>query len=401
MKLTLALLQFIRDSRGEKTIEVTLKSGRLQASASVPHGKSRGSGEVFLLAPEKAKSKMKEIKGALLAGRDFRSQKEFDQFLLKLDGTKDKRRLGGNVILGLSLAFARLEAAEQGIELYEYIAKQVRSSSGMVRDRFPMPKPLFNVINGGLHSASKQRRLIFQEFLVIPQTRTFAEAFLQGQKFYGILKQALYRRFGQRQISLGDEAGFSVPFMNDEEALQFLAHLIKAHRLPFRLGVDAAATSFKELKVKHAWGVDEYIRLAKKFHLIFLEDPFGEDDCRSFRELTAALKREKLKTLVVGDDLTTTNPRRVREAAGKKAGNAFIMKPNQVGTITETLEAVREAKRRGWAVVASHRSGETRDYWIADMAVAVGAWGIKAGAPATPYRLSKYRRLLRIEKSLF
>ncbi len=366
--------------------------------------------------PEKAKKSFPALAQKII-GRDFRSQAVFDRFLIALDGTPDKHKLGGNVMLGLSLAWARLKAQERRMELHQYIQREMRDEKlEMRKKKFPhltshVPYSFFNMLNGGAHATHPQSRLSFQEFLVIPEARDSRTAFVLGKKFYGLLHRALIKRFGKKNIRLGDEGGFSAPFRSDEEALDILASLIKKHHLSLHLGLDCAATAFSKSPAfanaaagrqmaNRKWQVEDYVRLVKKYNLLSVEDPFGENDGEGFRKLTAILARYHSPTLVVADDLTTTNPRRIEWAANRKLATAVIIKPNQIGTLTEAIQAVSEARRGGWKIIASHRSGETLDSFISDFAVGVGAWGIKAGAPATPERLAKYNRLVTIEANI-
>lgn len=420
MQLTNAALKIIPDSRGENTLEAELTDGKFSATASVPFGKSRGAHEVFVLAPQEALSKFETIKSEILS-RDFESQQEFDNFLISLDGTSEKKNLGGNLILAISLTWARLKAKTENKELFEYISEvsnipltgQARDGAGKYQAaRFP--RPIFNVINGGAHAHNK---LFFQEFQVIPEVSDFGIAFSLGKEFYKELKELLEKKFGKENVSLGDEAGFSAPLYNNEQALEVLSELIANHKYPLRIGLDVAASQFYQgadlrgretdlrgyyLIADKEYSSDElkdfYLELIKKYKLLSIEDPFAEEAFDDFSELSRALVSEDVK--IITDDLTVTNPKRLKTAVAKKAGNTILIKPNQIGTLTETLQVVKLAYQNGWQVVVSHRSGETRDDFIADLAVGIGAWGIKAGAPAKPERLAKYERLLQIYQLL-
>jgi len=432
MKISDINLKIILDSRGKETLEAELRADSrglnadLRGIASVPAGKSTGAHEAFVLEPKLALEKFKEIKPQILvafASGRIESQKEFDNFLISLDGTENKSSLGGNLILSLSLAFARLKTKSEGKELFQYINKEL----GINNQKLGTPKPIFNVINGGAHA---QNKLEFQEFQVIPTVDDFGIALSIGKEFYRKLQEFLENKFGKENIFLGDEAGFSAPFRNNEEALEILADLIEKYKYPLRIGLDVAATQFfkdsfyivdgkkysaEELK-------DYYLKLIDAYNIISIEDPFQEEDFDSFASLTAdsyGLRRintdknisinqsnQHQSVLVITDDLTTTNPERLETAIDKKSGNAILIKPNQIGTLTETLNVVKLAyesptqncvgDENNWQAVVSHRSGETMDDFIADLAVGINAWGIKAGAPAKPERLAKYNRILEI-----
>ena len=455
MKITDASIKIILDSRGRETLEAELKGDGFVVKASVPAGKSRGKHEAFVLEPKIALEKFQEIKPQILS-REFKNQEDFDNFLIELDGTHStssgqapKSNLGGNLILALSLAFARLKAKSEGLELFQYINKifQIPNSSSLPSSQldgqelqraggFQIPKPIFNVINGGAHSgyphksASNQHQsasLEFQEFQIIPEVKDFGMALGLGQEFYEKLGQFLEKKFGKENVVLGDEAGFSAPFQNNEEAIEILAELIEKYKYPLRIGLDVAASQFYQQQGFYLIGEkkysaeelkDFYLRLIESYNILSIEDPFQEEVFDDFSLLfykllnqqTALPYREvpfnnkeviksKIKNkeiLMITDDLTTTNPERLKTAIDKKSGNAILIKPNQIGTLTETLKVVKMAYENNWQAVVSHRSGETMDDFIADLAVGIGAWGIKAGAPAKPERMAKYQRLLKI-----
>ncbi len=404
MKIFDAKVKIIQDSRGSDTLEAEFKSGNFSAIANVPAGKSRGAHEAFVLEPKKAIEKFGEIKNEIL-GKDFESQEEFDNFFIQLDETPNKNNLGGNLILALSLAFARLKAKNENKELSQYINQQSVISNQQLKS----PKPIFNVINGGAHAKNK---LNFQEFQVIPSVSDFGIALSIGREFYKKLKEFLENKFGKENVVLGDEAGFSAPFKNNEEAIDILAELIKKYDYPLRIGLDVAASQFYKpagLFRKSGYIVDGkkysldelkdlYLRLIETYNILSIEDPFYEESFEDFAGLTQNLAKNRRETLVITDDLTTTNPGRLKTAIEKKSGNAILIKPNQIGTLTETLKVVQLAYENNWQAIVSHRSGETMDDFIADLAVGIGAWGIKAGAPARPERLVKYERVLGISK---
>lgn len=416
MVLTDALLRVVRDSRGDKTIEASLRSDFLRGRASVPCGKSRGGSEAFLMDPEYAVASFAFLRGKII-GKNFERQEDFDNFLLDIDGTRDKHVLGGNVMLALSIAWARIKAREEKKELYAYIAdiyggsRIVNRKSRKALSRFP--RLFLNVINGGLHSGNPKNKLDFQEFIIIPGADNPKEAFQVGKRFYAVLRRNLYKKFGRKKVFIGDEGGFCPPFKNSGEALDFLSRMIKEYKLDVRLGLDSAATTFYRANAKTLPYAFEgksisskflalrYAHIAKKYDLVSIEDPFNESDFSGFAGLKKEFEKRKLTVLIVADDLTTTNVVRLKRAVKIGSGDALIIKPNQIGTVTETLRTAKEAESSGWKTIVSNRSGETRDNFIADLAVGIRAWGFKAGAPIAKFRVSKYKRLLEIQKSFF
>ncbi len=405
MNLSGAKIKVIFDSRGQDTLEAELKTGEFSAKASVPSGESKGAHEAFVLEPKKALGKFEEIKPQILtasASGRINSQEEFDNFLISLGGTPNKQNLGANLILALSLAFARLMAKSQNLELYEYI-KKVLSIKYRV-SRFPIP--IFNVINGGAHATHPDSKLDFQEFHIIPEVNDFGMALGLGQEFCEKLKFFLEKKFNKENVILGDEAGFSAPFKTNQEAIGVLAEIISKHNYPLRIGLDVAATQFYQ-RQKHyliddkKYSAEElndfYLKLIEAYNILSIEDPFYEESFKDFSILSRVIVPRKVK--VITDDLTTTNPQRLQTAIDKKAGNTILIKPNQIGTLTETLNVIKLAYENNWQVVVSHRSGETMDDFIADLAVAVNAWGLKSGAPAAPERMAKYERVLKIQST--
>ncbi|OGM91030.1 hypothetical protein A2999_02400 [Candidatus Wolfebacteria bacterium RIFCSPLOWO2_01_FULL_38_11] len=398
MKILNVNLRIILDSRGKDTLEAELKNGNFSAKASVPAGKSTGKHEAFVLEPKKALEKFEEIKNLILE-KDFENQEAFDNFLIQLDGTENKSNLGGNLILSLSLAFARLKAKSDNLELFEYISKLQN-----LKPKIKNLKPIFNVINGGAHATNKQSQLDFQEFQVIPEVEDFSLAFSMGKIFYRKLGDYLIEKFGKDNVVLGDEAGYSAPFQSSEEALDILAEVIAKYKHPLRIGLDVAASQFfkgdyyliggKKYSAEELKGY--YLKLIETYNILSIEDPFSEESFDDFAKLAQDLARSHSKTLIITDDLTATNFERLKKAINEKSGNAILIKPNQIGTLTETLKTIRLAYENNWQTIVSHRSGETRDDFIADLAVGVNAWGLKSGAPAKPERLAKYERLLAI-----
>lgn len=377
----------ILDSRGEWTLEVTAtdNEGR-SARASVPQGKSAGSHEAVVLAPVlAARNVVKRILPAL-RGRDVAAQREMDEKMCELDGTVEKRNLGGNATLAVSVAVARLAAAAAGTPLWKYFGTL------MERDEHEVlfPRLLVNVINGGLHAGNN---LPFQEYLLIPKATAPKESVAQAVHVYQTLRSTLIERAGPKAANLGDEGGFATDFDDPAEPFTVIAEVLASLGERADFGLDAAATNIARPAEELA---AYYTKMAKTYPFVYLEDPFGEEDFKNFAKLRVALGEQ---TVVVGDDLTVTNAARMREAKEANAMNGIIIKPNQIGTLTEALEAVRLAKEWNWRVYASHRSGETNDDWIVDFAVGTQADGIKLGAPARGERIAKYNRLLEIEET--
>lgn len=415
-------IKIIQDSRGKDTLEAEMWDEGRRVDDEVPSGKSTGAHEAVALEPKIELERFGEIKDKILA-KDFGNQKEFDNFLIDLDGTENKSNLGANLILALSLAFARLKAKEENLELYEYIRNNKQQTTNNKQQA--ILRPVFNVINGGAHA---KNTLEFQEFQVIPysaeqcgtdveghENMDFGLAMSVGREFYRKLREKIESRFGKENVFLGDEAGYSAPFASNEEAIEMIAELVEEKKYPLRIGLDVAASQFyqqpttnnqqqgsylvggKEYSAEEL--LEKYLKLIEAYNILSIEDPFDEEDFASFAKLT---NDQRLTTnnrkgrLIITDDLTTTNPKRLQEAIDKKAGNAILVKLNQIGTLTETLDVVRMAYGNNWKAIISHRSGETTDDFIADLAVGVGAWGLKSGAPAKPERMAKYDRVLKI-----
>ncbi|OGM89559.1 hypothetical protein A3J77_01010, partial [Candidatus Wolfebacteria bacterium RBG_13_41_7] len=343
-----------------------------------------------------------------------------------------KSNLGGNLTLVLSLTFARLKAKSENKELFQYIAQCLGSPmsqklNGPIlghQTSLILPRPFFNVINGGAHATHPESKLDFQEFQIIPDTQDFGLALGFGQEFYRKLKDFLENKFGKENVILGDEAGFSCPFKNNEEAIEILADLIAKYNYPLKIGLDTAATQFylpaealakegksgKYLIDGKSYSAEElkdfYLKLIEAYGIFSIEDPFFEESFDDFSGLMRDLQSKEIgnnfgksdfqKTLIIADDLTTTNFERLKVAIKKKSGNAILVKPNQIGTLTETLNVIKLAYENTWQAVISHRSGETMDSFIADLAAGAGAFGIKAGAPSAPERMAKYDRILKI-----
>ncbi|EJC98809.1 enolase [Fomitiporia mediterranea MF3/22] len=409
----------IFDSRGNPTVEVDLFTAKGLFRASVPSGASTGAHEaVELRDGDKANYVGKGVSKAIAnvndiiapalikEGLNVTQQQEIDNFLIKLDGTPNKGKLGANAILGVSTAVAYAAAAEKGVQLYEHLAELAG-----VKPPFVLPTPAFNVINGGSHAGNK---LAFQEFMLLPTGATsFAEAMKIGTETYHTLKKVISAKYGIDAVNVGDEGGFAPNVGGAEESLELLVDAIKkaGYEGKIKIALDVASSEFyKEGKydldfknpnsdpTKWISGTelaDLYIGYVKKYPIVSIEDPFDQDDWDAWSHFTknAAIQ-------IVGDDLTVTNPLRIKTAIEKKACNGLLLKINQIGTISESIQAAQLAQSDGWGVMVSHRSGETENTVIADLVVALGVGQIKTGAPARSERVAKYNQLLRIEEQL-
>jgi enolase len=382
----------ILDSRGEWTIEVCLKlKNGICVSASVPQGKSRGSFEAHYVPPEVAVRNVEKIIAPKLKAFDVSRQRDIDSFLIDLDGTPMKSRLGANATLGVSVACLKAGAVIKNLPLWKYVAKLCGSSPRRSFSEGGSLRLFVNMINGGLHAGNNLR---FQEYLVIPKAKTFTESVQIAVKLYQSLKDYFEHSKGKDAVNVGDEGGFAPDFKDALEPFAVLTKVAKSAGLRGKIdfGLDAAAT---DAGLSAAKLTETYKAMVRKFNLFYLEDPFGENDFKNFAALRHALPRH---VLVAGDDLTVTNLERMETAHDAESVNAVIIKPNQIGTVTESIDAVHKAREWGWAVVVSHRSGETNDDFIADFAVGVRADGFKLGAPARGERVQKYNRLLQIER---
>lgn len=405
----------ILDSRGNPTVETTvwLDDGSMGV-ASVPSGASTGKYEAIELRDGdphrfqgmgvlKAVENVNQKIAPQLIGRDASYQGEIDQILIDLDGTEDKRNLGANAILSVSQAILEAAASSYKMPIYAFISAKYQMTGGSLT----MPTPTFNLINGGKHGAGN---LDFQEFHIIPTMRkSYSENLQTGEEIYQALKKVLIHR--QAIHSVGDEGGFAPNLFTNMDALEVLMEAVNQNNYEFShdvfLGLDVAASFFykngqyiikdRAQPFSPVEMVDYYKKLNSEYHLFSLEDPFFEDDWESWHQLIETIGEN---TLIVGDDLLCTNKKRVKEAIPKKVCSAILVKPNQIGTISETVEVIKIARDAGWKIIVSHRSGETNDDFIADFAVGVGADYTKFGAPARGERIVKYNRLLKIEKEL-
>ena len=402
----------VLDSRRNPTIEVKLITYQGVFLDSVPSGASKGKYEAKELRDKnggvkKAVENVNKIIAPVLKKENSLDQKRVDKILIQLDGTKNKSKLGANSILGVSMAVCRAGAAAQNLPLYKYISQLISpvvnsTNSTAVENVLYLPIPCFNIINGGKHAKDG---LAIQEFMVIPQAKTFEENFQIGKEVFTTLKKILEKRIGSSFLKIGDEGGFVPSISKTQEALDLIIGTIKeaGRQKTTKIGLDCAASHFWK-KGKYRLDqkvfqqedlIDFYRFFIKKYPISLLEDPFAEEDLRGFKRITQKFGK---KIIIVGDDLTTTNPQRIKLAKKQRLCNGIIIKPNQIGTISETLEAAKLAKSFGWKIIVSHRSGETKDDFIADLAVGIKADFIKAGAPGPKERMAKYNRLLEIEK---
>ncbi len=414
-KITKIIAHEILDSRAFPTIEaiVELTDGSV-GLFSVPSGLSVGKHEALELRDNDPKRYAgrgvlrclenihKELSPYLL-GREAANQKGIDDLLVEKDGTPNKSKLGANTILVLSGAIAKAQAASLKIPLYQYIAQL----SGQKNMAFSTPTPMFNVLNGGLHGGNN---LDFQEFMVVPQkANSYSTNLRIGTEIYYALKQTIISHSGV--FLVGDEGGYAPTLYANIDAFKLLEEAILKSGydlgLDVFLSLDVAASNLKKsgaYKIKDRPVAlnsedftDFFLNLNEEYHLLSIEDPLGEDDWGDWTRFTEKLGKD---TIIVGDDLTATNIERLKKAISQKACNGVIIKPNQVGSVTETIEVVNEAKKAGFKIIVSHRSGETNDDFIADFAVGVGADYAKFGAPARGERVAKYNRLLEIEHEL-
>jgi enolase len=401
----------ILDSRGNPTVEVEifLESGH-RGRASVPSGASTGKHEALELRDNdpkrylgkgvrKAVQNIHRVMAPKLLGMDVLDQKKIDMVMLQWDGTPNKSRLGANAILGVSLACSKAAANHLGLLLYQYLG-------GHSATRLPLP--MMNILNGGVHA---DNNLDLQECMILPVgAKSFKEALRMGTEVFHHLK-AILKAKGYK-TSVGDEGGFAPDLRSNEEAFSLILEAIrKSGYRPGKevaLGIDAAATEFyrngayflkaeKKSKRTSSEMIDYYEALIKKFPIVSIEDGLAEDDWKGWKAITARLGK---KIQLVGDDIFVTNPNRLRRGIREGVGNAILIKLNQIGTLTETLDVIEIAKKAGYRTIISHRSGETEDTTISDLAVGTNAGQIKTGAPSRTDRVAKYNQLLRIEEEL-
>lgn len=403
----------ILDSRGNPTIETSLTlSDDKTVSTSIPSGASTSSYEAFELRdndPERYEGKgvlkaceiVNNTLSPLLIGKNPLDQKAIDQVMIDLDGTENKSKLGGNSILSVSQAVLKAGAISQNLKLWKYISKLLPNVTAHI------PSPTFNIINGGKHGAGN---LDIQEFHIIPnKDMPYPKALETGQEVYEKLKEVLIHRNAVH--SVGDEGGFAPNLFTNRDAIDILIESVKDAKLQINedifLGLDISATNFfKDGKyyIKDTVApltpiemINYLTDLTDRYHFLFLEDALDEDAWSDWKTLTSRIGTQ---TMIVGDDLLATNFTRLKKAIDEKAANAILIKPNQAGTVTETLDIIKYGRENQWKTIVSHRSGETNDTFIADLAVGVGSDYVKFGAPARGERIAKYNRLLEIEREL-
>ena len=396
----------ILDSRGNPTVEVelTLESG-IKAVASVPSGASTGKNEALELRDNdknryhgkgvlKAINNVNNIIKPLLIGKDSLNQEEIDRIMLEKDGTENKEVLGANAILGVSLANLKAAAKYKGLELYEYLGKE-----------YSMPRCMMNILNGGVHASNN---LDFQEFMIVPNKEEYHENLRMGSEVFNTLKNVLKER--NLLCGVGDEGGFAPQINDAKEALELIKEAItkSGYELgkDINIALDVAASEFyneeediyllEGVKYTKEELVSYYQSLVDKYHIISIEDGMAEEDYEGWKLLTSKLSNIQL----VGDDLFVTNVEFLSRGIKEGCGNSILIKVNQIGTLSETLDAIEMAHRNGYTSVTSHRSGETEDATIADIAVATNSGQIKTGSLSRSDRMAKYNQLLRIEEEL-
>lgn len=406
----------ILDSRGNPTVEVEVTTEDGMFRASVPSGASTGAYEAVELRDGgdrylgkgvlQAVANVNDVLGPAIKGMDVTDQQAVDDAMIALDGTPNKAKLGANSILGVSLAVSKAGAAAKKVPLYKHYA----DLAGNSEEKFTMPVPCFNVINGGSHAGNK---LAFQEYFVIPTGATsFAEAMQIGCEVYHTLGKIIKAKFGGDATLIGDEGGFAPPCDNREGCELIMEALEKSgYTDKCSIGLDVAASEFKvkgedgyDLDFKYDGNVitgealgNLYQELAADFPIVTIEDPFDEDDWGSWSAFTS---KNSEQFQVVGDDLTVTNIEKIGRAIEEGSCTCLLLKVNQIGSVSESIAAVKKSKQAGWGVMTSHRSGETEDTYIADLAVGLCTGQIKTGAPCRSERLAKYNQLLRIEEEL-
>jgi enolase len=422
MSVTKVHARAIYDSRGNPTVEVDLSTDKGIFRAAVPSGASTGIHEALEMRDGDKKVHLgkgvlkavdnvnKVIAPALISsGVSVVDQAAVDNLMLKLDGTENKSKLGANAILGVSLAAAKAGAVHKGVPLYRHLADLAGTKEVI------LPVPAFNVINGGSHAGNK---LAMQEFMLLPVgAKSFSEAMRMGAEVYHHLKSEIKSRYGLDATAVGDEGGFAPNILDNKEALNLLTSAIEkaGYTGKIKIGMDIAASEFaKDVDKAKKYDLDFknpnsdqskwltgpaleslYQEMIKEYPIESIEDAFDQDDWENWSRFMANTKIQ-----IVGDDLTVTNPKRIKTAIEKKACNCLLLKVNQIGSVTESIEAARLSRANGWGVMVSHRSGETEDSFIADLVVGLATGQIKTGAPCRSERLAKYNQLLRIEEEL-
>jgi enolase len=407
MKIERVWAREVLDSRGNPTVEAEITVNGRKITAIAPSGASTGSFEAHELRDGGKRYSGKGVTKAVenirvdiakkIVGMDVTDQASVDDAMIKLDGTENKTRLGGNAMTAVSFAAAHAGAYAEGIQLYEHIGD----------DGVTLPVPMFNIINGGKHAGGD---LAIQEFMIIPAgLRTFAECLRAAAEVYSSLKTILKKKYGSAAVNIGDEGGFAPPLNTSNEAMDTIVDAISAAGYTpgkdIYMALDAASSEFFNdgrysvdgMRISAGELIDHYVAFTKAYPLISIEDPFFEDDFDSTAALT---KKIGDHVQVVGDDIFVTNTKRLARGIEEGVANALLLKVNQIGTVTEAGNAAKMSFDNGYGVVVSHRSGESEDVTIADLSVGWGSGQIKTGAPARGERTAKYNRLLRIEEEL-
>lgn len=414
IKIKKVIAREILDSRGNPTVEVdvVLENGII-GRAAVPSGASTGEHEALELRDGdekrysgkgvlKAVKNVNEVIAPQLIGKDATKQEEIDRLMIELDGTENKGKLGANAILGASLAVAKAGAISSNLPLYQYI----RKGYGLRVTGYELPVPMMNVINGGSHA---DNNVDLQEFMIVPLGKTFRESLRIGAEVFHNLKKVLKKK--GYSTAVGDEGGFAPDLKSNEEAIQVILEGIK--RAAYKegedvvLALDPAASEFyqdgkyiltsEKKNLSASEMIDFYKDWVDKYPIVSIEDGLAQDDWEGWKKLTLKLGK---RIQIVGDDLFVTNPKRLKRGIEEGIANSILIKLNQIGTLTETIETIKMAKEAGYTTVISHRSGETEDTTIADIAVAVNAGQIKTGSCSRSERVAKYNQLLRIEEEL-
>lgn len=413
MKIKSIKAREILDSKGWPTIEVDLGTSDFSVKASVPSGTSKGKYEAVELRDGgkryhgrgvlKVVRNVNKVIGPEIIGKDPTKQKELDDLMIKLDGTKQKANLGANAIVGVSMAVCRAGAKAKNLPLYKYIA-QLTENGSPLDSTLVLPDPCFLLIEGGLHAGND---LDIQEFMISPEGDSFREKLQIGTEIYHTLFSILEKEYGENYRNVGSEGGFASPLKNSEEALNLIVRAIKAagYQNKTKIILDVAASSLFKDKIYHFEGstftknglLDFYAELLKKYPIFAIEDPFSEEDWEGFKMITEKFGRD---ITIIGDDLLVTNLERIKKAVKERACNGLILKPNQIGTLTEAIEAAKYAMENDWKVFVKQRGGETNDDFIADLATGLGTGWIISGAPVRGERVAKYNRLLEVEEKI-
>lgn len=406
--------RWILDSRGNPTVEAEVFSENFYARAAVPSGASTGSYEALELRDQTSEFKGKGVKQAVqninqkiapkLVGTNFFEQEKLDNTMIELDGTPNKAELGANAILAVSLAIAKLASQVKKVSTYQYINELVQNKT---RKNYLLPVPMANIINGGKHAGND---LAIQEFMILPiNFKSFSRAVQAISEIYQTLKEILNEKYGKTALNVGDEGGFAPNMKTSQEALDVLITAVEtANYTPKQdilFAIDAAASSFHTNNTYQIDGEDldsggliEYYRtLTESYPIGSIEDPFEENDFQDFVELTKMLGGD---LMIIGDDLFVSQAERLQMGIDQQAGNSILLKVNQCGSLSEAIATAKLAYSNDYTVIVSHRSGETEDTFIADLAVGLNSGLIKTGAPARTERTCKYNQLLRIEEEL-